>query len=54
MRLNLRYCVAGQTMPTWLRHRELFKDKKQAKIAVKVVDIVGNEMMMIVDVAVKK
>ena len=34
--------------------REVEKDKKRVKIAVKVVDIFGNDTMTIVDVAVKK
>ncbi len=46
--------IGLKDLDTFRASREMDKDKKRVKIAVKVVDIFGNDTMTIVDVTVKK
>ncbi|MCY2946018.1 MAG: hypothetical protein NT142_16065 [Planctomycetota bacterium] len=46
--------ISLKDLDTFRASREVDKDKKRVKIAVKVVDIFGNDTMTIVDVTVKK
>ena len=46
--------IGLKDLDTFSASREVDKDKKRVKIAVKVVDIFGNDTMTIVDVTVKK